>query len=104
MSEPYRPSNGSEGEAFFDALCSRCARDAAFRATNYEGDGALGCPILAATFALNLDHPDYPKEWIEDDAGARCTAFTTDPTMPTRCDKTVDMFAASPELTQQELS
>lgn len=100
MAKPYRPSNGSEGEGFFDAFCSVCARDAAFRATNYEGDGALGCPILAATFALDLDHPDYPKEWIEDDQGSRCTAFTTDPTCPARCDKTEDLFATPVALHQ----
>lgn len=94
MAESYRPSNGTEGAGFQDYYCSRCARDAAFRETDYEGDPALGCQILAATFRYAVDHPDYPKEWIEDERGPRCTAFTTDPTMPVRCDKTPDMFGA----------
>ena len=74
-------------EGFLEAFCFHCARDAAFRATNYEGDGALGCQILAAMY-----RNEQQAEWIRDDKGARCTAYTTDPTMPTRCDKTADMF------------
>lgn len=98
MARPYRPSNGSEGEGFLEAYCFHCERDRAFRDTNYEGDGALGCQILAATYRYDVNHPDYPKEWIEDERGSRCTAFTTDPTQPTRCDKTMDLFAAPTSL------
>lgn len=89
MSFPYRPSNGTEGCDFEDQWCSRCARDQKFRDNPDSGDG---CPIVAATFAFEIDHPDYPKEWIEDEEGPRCTAFTMDPTCPRRCDKTLDMF------------
>lgn len=92
MSKPYRPSNGTEGADFQDFYCDRCARDAAFRETDYEGDPALGCQILADTFCYSVDDPKYPKEWITDERGARCTAFTTDPSKPLRCDKTPDMF------------
>lgn len=98
MSRPYQPSNGSEGEGFHAAFCDHCARDAAFRETNYEGDPALGCQILADSFCYSVTDPKYPKEWITDDEqGPRCTAFTTDPTCPTRCDKTADMFVSPAE-------
>jgi hypothetical protein len=67
---PYRPSNGTEGEAFMEAWCARCARDAAYQAG--EGDS---CPIAAATVALAVDDPDYPAEWITGAGGPRCMAF-----------------------------
>ena len=92
MSEPYRPSNGTEGMDFQDFYCDQCERDRAFRETDYEGDPALGCQILADTFAYDITDPKYPKEWITDEIGPRCTAFTTDPTKPLRCDKTPDLF------------
>jgi hypothetical protein len=92
MVEPYRPSSGSEGADFQERFCIHCERDRAFRETDYLGDAALGCQILAATYRYAVDHPDYPKEWIEDERGARCTAFTTDPTCPVRCDRTLELF------------
>lgn len=91
MTFPYRPSNGTEGESFIEYWCGRCARDAKFRENPDSGDG---CPIVAATFVFEISHAEYPKEWITDEKGPRCTAFTTDPTCPTRCDKTPDMFCA----------
>jgi hypothetical protein len=51
-------------------FCDRCERDRAYR----EGAGD-SCPIAAATMAFGKDEPDYPREWIEDDLGPRCTAF-----------------------------
>lgn len=93
MAKPYRPSNGTEGRSFQEYYCDHCERDRAFRETDYEGDPALGCQILADTFVYDVTDPKYPKEWIEDDRGSRCTAFTTDPTKPLRCDKTADLFA-----------
>ena len=68
--ERYRPSNGTEGEIFMERWCARCWRDAAFRAD--QGDS---CPIAAATMAFDIDDPEYPAEWIEDETGPRCTAF-----------------------------
>ncbi len=76
--EPYRPSNGTEGEMFFEAWCCNCARDAAARNDNFE----KGCSIIAKSLFYDLGHPLYPKEWIRqanDDSWpgtARCTAFT----------------------------
>ena len=87
MTRPYRPSNGSEMDGFLEAFCFHCARDAAFRETNYEGDGELGCQILAAIY-----RGEDQTECIEDEQGSRCTAFTTDPTQPIRCDQTKDLF------------
>lgn len=48
-----------------DAFCAHCRRD-----KNHN------CRILAATFGHGVDDPGYPKEWIEDADGPRCTAFT----------------------------
>jgi hypothetical protein len=70
MTAPYRPSNGTEGIDFQARWCDRCKRDAAYRA----GTGN-SCPIVAATLAYNIDEPSYPKEWIRDETGPRCTAF-----------------------------
>jgi hypothetical protein len=65
---PYRPSNGTEGELFIEHWCANCERDS-----------DENCEILARTFAYDVDHPKYPKEWIvcenELFRNARCTAF-----------------------------
>ena len=68
----YRPSNGCEGMDFMDRWCVRCWRDAAYD----DGCSGAGCEIAARALAFHEDDPDYPKEWVEDDAlGPRCTAF-----------------------------
>lgn len=65
----YRPSNGSEGDAFMAAWCCHCER------------GVHPCEILALTMALEIDHFRYPPEWVEDldqpfpFRQPRCTAF-----------------------------
>jgi hypothetical protein len=64
VSEPYRPSNGAEGEHFMTQFCYRCWHD-----RNED------CAILANTFSLATYDPLYQKEWIEDDQGPRCTKF-----------------------------
>lgn len=90
MAKPYRPSNGTEGVSFIDYFCGRCERDRAFR--EERGDS---CPIVAASFAFDIHHPSYPKEWIEDDDGPRCTAFVPEGNdVPYRCPDTLDMFGA----------
>lgn len=69
--EPYRPSNGHEGEIFMSDFCWRCRRDTE----------AAPCEIIGRTMSLYEDDPDYPKEWVrvvDDDewpGTARCTAF-----------------------------
>jgi len=88
--KPYRPSSGTEGACFQNDWCGYCARDAEFQA---DPDFGEGCPIVADTFAYQITDPRYPKEWVYDrDGRPCCTAFTTDPNKPLRCDKTIDMF------------
>jgi len=67
LSNPYRPSNGSEGMDFLARWCDRCAKDA----------GGKVCDIIAETMARDVDDKNYPKEWVyEAPAGeGRCTAF-----------------------------
>lgn len=71
MTEPYIPSNGTEGASFFDAWCRHCARDKAMRegADFDECDDEELCEIIGAGFRGPV------KEWIEDESGPRCTAF-----------------------------
>src|SRR5882672_219258 len=64
MPRKYRPSNGTEGEGFYENWCLHCTKDAAFRENPDSGDG---CPIAASTYVFNIDDPLYPTEWIEDD-------------------------------------
>jgi hypothetical protein len=90
--KPYRPGSGTEGMAFDEAWCAHCERDKEFR-SDPDIDPARGCQIIADTFAFEISDPRYPKEWIYDRTGKPCcTAFTTDPKQPVRCDKTIDMF------------
>lgn len=74
---PYRPSNGHEGRQFDNRFCDRCKRDDAYRTALVHSSmpSADGCEILAATMAFDESDPSYPKEWIEDANGPRCTAF-----------------------------
>lgn len=78
--QPYRPSNGSEGESFMAVWCAKCERDRAHR----EDRDAPGCPIIVDTMAFAVDDPKYPPEWqISADHGRPiCTAFTSDPEAP----------------------
>jgi len=72
MTRPYRPSNGCEGMDFQEEFCFRCTKEAKY----LEADnGADGCPILTATYLYPVSDPSYPKEWVQDEQGARCTAF-----------------------------
>jgi len=87
--QPYRPSNGSEGECFIDHWCGACTHDAVFRD---DPDSGLGCQIVADTFVYDKGDPRYPKEWVYDRSGVPCcTAFAEMDELP-RCDKTIDMM------------
>ena len=68
MSRPYRPSNGTEGMDFMEEWCFRCKREP-------EDPTVPGCPILSDTFFYEKSDPRYPKEWVRDEQGPRCTAF-----------------------------
>mgnify|MGYP005999349449 CR=1 FL=1 len=45
----------------------------------------------------NVGEPEYPKEWIVDEGGPKCTAFeeekTPEPTHRQRCKNTIDLFS-----------
>ncbi len=64
---PYRPSNGSEGCDFMEAFCMKCSED------------TDECEIIFRSEVHDADDPEYPPEWISDDAvglvNPRCTAF-----------------------------
>lgn len=65
--EPYRPSNGTEGDIFRAQFCDRCTRQ------------DEPCEILGRTLWLLEDDPNYPTEWVCDvgpwPGNPRCTAF-----------------------------
>lgn len=69
MTRPYRPANGIEGIEFMARFCANCACDAE------DLDEEDGCPIAADAFAFDIKEDGYPKQWVEDAAGPRCTAF-----------------------------
>ncbi len=74
MANPYRPSNGTEGEWFIALWCCTCEYERARR----DNPDADGCDIVIMTMALGIDHPDYPKEWQYGPNGPRCTAYWED--------------------------
>jgi hypothetical protein len=65
--DPYRPSNGTEGEWFMNDFCHRCRRD-----RNQD------CEIIPITMGLDTDEDDYPHQWTYDLEGRpTCTAFVS---------------------------
>ncbi len=68
--QPWRPSNGFEGDLFSELVCSRCDKS----------DG-WGCQISLAAMCHDKNEPEYPTEWIYGiDGQPCCTALTeTDP-------------------------
>ena len=74
MTRPYRPANGTEGEAFIARWCGSCERDRAFRED--RGDS---CPIVAATLIFEIGDAEYPAAWVQDAQGPRCTAYEPTP-------------------------
>jgi hypothetical protein len=71
QTRPYRPSNGSEGDAFTSSFCDHC------RGCNPNPDESPQCEILLASIVHDIHEPGYPKEWIQDQDGKnpRCTAY-----------------------------
>ena len=81
----YRPSSGTEGASFIEDWCCECERD-----INED------CPILARSFAYDINDAEYPREWCYDDSGQpQCNAFVDrgTPIPPPRDDLTPDLFA-----------
>lgn len=94
--EKYQPSNGTEGECFFEGWCCRCARDKAMsEGKDYDScsDDEI-CEIIGATMRFNVEDPDYPKEWIYGaDGQPMCSAFVpVGDKIVFRDPLTVDMF------------
>lgn len=106
VGDKYRPSNGTEGDYFFDEWCSKCARDNHLREdTAFEDclDGVDGdlCEIIGRTFMYELEDAKYPAEWqYGTDGQPCCTAFVPkgQPIPPLRCPHTVDMFQQPAEV------
>lgn len=66
----YRPSNGTEGEAFIYNWCRNCIHGA------YEHNpNAKSCEIVSRSFCFEVKDPEYPKEWCYQNNKAVCTAF-----------------------------
>lgn len=88
---PYRPSNGTEGAEFMSEWCFQCERDREYLNDEDKGNP---CEIIARTFAYNVDHQEYPKEWRYKEGRPICTAFIPAgeavPVPP--CTRTEDMF------------
>lgn len=63
---PYRPSNGDEGLWFMSEWCDRCVKDTEGRP----------CRILGRTLAFGIHDKNYPHQWVQDEGGPRCTAFS----------------------------
>lgn len=68
----YRPSNGTEGLWFMERWCDHCTKDTKSKP----------CRILGRTMAFEVTDRSYPRAWIEDEDGPRCTAFSDRPKLP----------------------
>lgn len=85
--EPYRPSNGTEGDIFQARWCAGCRH----RQTR-DGNG---CLIELSAWAYDLGEEGYPSEWQYGANGQpRCTAFEDRhrPARTPRCKATDDLF------------
>lgn len=91
MNEKYRPSNGSDGDAFTAQYCNQCAHDAKYRETN---DGEDGCLTRFETMLYDIKNEKYPKEWIYDkDGKPACTKFLHESEqIIEHCEYTKEMF------------
>ena len=73
MSKKYRPSNGSEGEAFKANNCHYCKW---FKWHDFDGYEYRACPIELATQQHEKEDKEYPNQWTYDEDGKpTCTAF-----------------------------
>ena len=71
--EPYRPSNGTEGEYFMSEYCYRCQHDVPYQE---NPDAGGGCEILMRTMAYGIKDPEYPGDtWVYFNGRPTCLAF-----------------------------
>jgi hypothetical protein len=66
--KPYMPSNGTEGCQFEGRMCDRCQKDV-------PPDPDAGRDVGECQIHNDALLGIQPKEWVEDEAGPRCTAF-----------------------------
>ena len=67
----YAPANSAEGMHFCQTFCDHCAN---------KDDSPEGCQILTKALLFDVDHYEYPKEWIYNDHGKpTCSAFRNKP-------------------------
>ena len=74
---PYRPSNGTEGCAFYEDWCCKCQHDKPMsEGKDFDccSDGET-CKIIADTLAYDVDEPEYPKEWTWQAGSPTCSKF-----------------------------
>lgn len=88
MTKPYRPSNGSEGEAFIATWCAHCLMNA-----NDENP----CCILGNALMHDVDDAGFPDKWVYRGKTPVCTGFFSNENSIAdepvyRCDETPDMF------------
>ena len=69
MTKSYKPSSGTAGDAFMTEFCYQCKKD------RFNGASGQSCQIITDTYIYDVEDDEYPKEWIQDEDGARCTAF-----------------------------
>ena len=73
--ESYRPSNGTEGAAFMNRFCDRCAY------YQQQSGGFYDCEkgILAQAELFTTDEEEYPDAWIYNEEGwPVCTEYKKD--------------------------
>lgn len=68
--QPYRPSNSTEGAIFEAKFCDKCAEMECWRK-----HGRDSCEIASRSMIYSIGDKEYPSEWIRDAQGPRCTAF-----------------------------
>lgn len=95
----YRPSSGHEGEWFIREWCQQCERDKCQNGSKPmdECQPEDLCQIIGDTMFMDINDPDYPKEWVEDETGPRCTAFVEVGSIvkDKPCQFTSDLFGTS---------
>lgn len=96
--QPYRPSNGTEGECFIAANCDQCEHDKCWRLAEESP-----CEILSNSMLFNQNDPHYPRQWvINGDGQPECLQYLPeqDADYIPRCKLTQDLFGGEWECKQ----